>query len=256
MTGIPERLLPLLLLPIAGLLTIRLLLALTAAALAKSRLGKPLAQLIKALLRLILYVLLGLILAEKLGIDTTGIVALASVLTLAISLSLQNALTNIIGGFTLLSTKPFQVGDFVELDRQTGTVLSVGLTYTRLATGDNKIIFLPNSTVTAGQIVNHTAAGFRRVDISLHFPWDAPQEQVLSALLDAARVESALVEKPPYAAISHFDEGNICYLLQLWCNAADYWPTLHAVNRRIPQCLAARDIPLPRPQLQLYQNPQ
>ena len=174
--------------PITGLLF-----KLISGALKKSPLDPAAHGLIKALLKIILYVLLGLILAEKLGFDTTGIVALASVLTLAISLSLQNALANVMGGITLLSTKPFKIGDFVELAEQSGTVRSIGLTYTRLHTPDNKVISLPNSSVVSAQIINHTGAGSRRIDIAVFAPSDAPLSIVLEGLQEFVTVEKSII---------------------------------------------------------------
>jgi len=146
--------LPALLLVVIGIVVIVIIKKIVNSILVKSKLEKAAHSLIKSVISVILYLLLGLIVASKLGIDVTGVVALASVLTLAISLSVQNMLTNLIGGFTLLSTKPFVSGDFVEIAGQSGTVKEIGLTYTKLLTPDNKEVSIPNSAVVAAQIVN------------------------------------------------------------------------------------------------------
>ena len=136
--------LPAAVLLVAGVLVIRIVITIVTRLLEKSKLEKAAHSLIKTAIRVVLYVLLGLIVAEKIGIDVTGVVALASVLTLAVSLSVQNALTNVISGFTLLYTKPFASGDFVEIAGQSGSVLEIGLTYTKLATPDNKNVLYKN----------------------------------------------------------------------------------------------------------------
>ena len=129
-----SNLLPAVILAAIGLVAIILLDKLMAKLLAKSKLEKAGHGLIRAIFKAALILLFALIVASKLGIDVTGVVALASVLTLAISLSVQNLLTNVIGGLTLLSTKPFKSGDFVEIAGQQGTVLEISMTYTKLAT--------------------------------------------------------------------------------------------------------------------------
>ncbi|MBQ2920818.1 MAG: mechanosensitive ion channel, partial [Oscillospiraceae bacterium] len=106
---------PALIMLLVGLLVIKAILKLVDKSLAKSKLERAATSLIRSLLKVVLYVLLGLMVASKLGIDVTGVVALASVASLALSLSLQDALANVIGGFTLLSNHPFRSGDYVEI---------------------------------------------------------------------------------------------------------------------------------------------
>ena len=145
---------------VIGILAIRVILNLLRQFLETSKLEKAAHSLICSLPTVVLYLLLGLIVASGLGIDVTGIIALASVLTLAVSLSVQNALTNVIGGFTLLYTHPFKSGDYVDIAGRSGTVEEISMTYTKLTTPDNKVISIPNSAVVAGDIVNYSVAGF------------------------------------------------------------------------------------------------
>lgn len=244
--------LPAVIIAAVGILTVRLLVKLITAALEKSRLDKAAHGLIKSLLQSVLYVLLGLIVADKLGIDVTGIVALASVLTLAVSLSVQNALTNVIGGFTLLYTKPFAIGDFVEVASRSGTVKNIGLTYTKLATADNKIISIPNSAVVAAEIVNYTVSGTRRVDVEVSASYTAPMEQVLEALREAGTVATALNDSVPFAAVKGYGDSAICYLLQVWCRTEDYWTTLCQVNQNVKTVFDAKGIEMTYPHLNVH----
>ena len=117
-TFLTANLLPAAVLLALGILVIRLIMRVVEKLLQKAKLEKAATGLIKTVIRVILYGLVGLTAASKLGIDITGVVALASVLTLAISLSVQDALTNLISGFTLLYTKPFVAGDYVEIAGQ------------------------------------------------------------------------------------------------------------------------------------------
>ena len=197
-------------------------------------------------------ILLGLIVASCLGIDVTGIVALASVLTLAISLSLQDLLTNVFGGFTLLYTHPFASGDFVEIAGQSGSVKEIGLTYTKLNTADNKLISIPNSAVVSSEIVNYTANGTRRAEIIVSASYDSPVDQVLEALLEAANLETVEKDPAPFAAINRYGDNAIEYVLRFWNTNSTYWNNYCTVNKRIKEVFDARSIHMTYPHLNVH----
>ena len=98
-----------------------------------------------------------MLVAGTLGIDTSSLLAILSVAGLAVSLSMQTALSNVAGALMILTAKPFRSGDYVQIGDKAGTVLTIGAVYTSLRTYDNQIIYLPNSQVTAGSIVNMTS---------------------------------------------------------------------------------------------------
>ena len=247
-----NTLLPVALIAVAGIIIIRIILKVITAMLEKTKLDKVAYGLIRTVIKAVLYVLLALIIASRLGIDVTGVVALASVLTLAISLSVQNALTNLIGGFTLLYTKPFVASDFVEIAGQSGTVQEVGLTYTKLITADNKLVSIPNSAVVSAQIVNYTVTGTRRVDISISASYDAPAEKVLEALKEAAKVATALEDPAPFAAVKNYGDSAIEYVLQVWCKTEDYWTTLFDANQNVKTVFDAKGIAMTYPHLNVH----
>ena len=220
-----DQLIPAVLILVIGILVIRLIMAVTGKLLKKTKMDNPVLGLLRSAIRVVLYLLLSLICASALGLDVTGVVALASVLTLAVSLSLQDALANVIGGFTLLTTKPFSMGDFVEVAGQTGTVSAIGLNYTKLTTTDNKTVSIPNAQVVAAEIVNYTVAGTRRTDITVYVSAEHPAKQVMEALTEAATVPTALPEKPISVVISDYSQGAVVYLLQVWSKSPDYWTT-------------------------------
>ena len=110
-----EEIVPALLVLVVGLIVIKLLLKLLDTTLRRSNLEKTAYTLLRSFLKILLLVVLVLILCSMLGVNVTSLVALLSVVTLAISLSVQNLLTNVISGIILLGSKPFKVGDFVEL---------------------------------------------------------------------------------------------------------------------------------------------
>ena len=237
---------------VIGLLVIRIVMGLVKKALEKSRLEKAAHTLILSLSRVALYVLVALSVASTLGIDVTGVVALASVLTLAVSLSLQNALTNVMGGFTLLSTHPFHSGDFVEVAGQSGTVQEINMTYTKLVTPDNKVVSIPNSAVVAAQIVNYSAEDTRRVDISVSASYEVPTQKVIDALVLAGTVDNALLNPAPVAYISGYGESAINYSLRVWVKTPDYWDVYFLVNQRVKQIFDEQGVVMTYPHLNVH----
>ena len=246
--------LPAVLLFAVGVLAIRVGKKLVAKILERSKLESIAVNLIMKVLQVAAYVLLGLMVASKLGIDVSGIVALASVLTLAVSLSVQDLLTNLISGFTLLYTKPFTAGHYVEIAGQSGTVQEVGLTYTKLATPDNKIVSIPNGAVTSAQIVNYTVTGTRRVDFAVTASYDAPVEKVIEALKEAAKVPTVLDTQAPFAAVKNYGDHSIEYVLQVWSTTDDYWTTTFAVNKNIKAVFDAQGIEMTYPHLNIHMS--
>ena len=237
---------------VVGVLAIRIIGKILGKTLEKSKLEKAAHTLISSLVKTALYILLGLVVASTLGIDVTSVVALASVLTLALSLALQNMVSNIIGGFTILYTQPFHSGDYVEIAGQAGTVQEINMSYTKLSTPDNKVISIPNSAVVAAEIVNYTVAGTRRVDVVISASYDAPVELVLETLKEAGRLPTVLSDRAPFAAVKNYGESSIEYVLQLWCASGDYWTTLFDAHRIIKAVFDAKGIEMTYPHLNVH----
>ena len=250
--GLVDKLFSTLITLVVGILAVKLVLRLLNRALEKSKLEKAAYSLILSLAKVGLYTLLGLSLAGGLGIDVTGVVAMASVLTLAVSLALQNMLTNILGGFSLLTTHPFHSGDYVDIGGQSGTVTQIDMTYTRLLTADNKMVCIPNSTVLASEVVNYTASGTRRGQIQVGAGYEAPTQKVLDALVLAATVDNALLEPAPFAAVESYGDNAINYLVRFWAKTEDYWDVYFQVNQRIKDVFDEQGIPMTYPHLNVH----
>lgn len=234
-SGVVRKLLSALILLVIGILAIRIVMTILKRGLAKTKLEKAAHTLITSLASVVLYILLGLSVASAVGIDVTGVVALASVLTLSLSLALQNMLANVIGGFTLLYTQPFHSGDYVEIAMQAGTVQEINMSYTKLLTADNKAISIPNSSVVAAQIVNYSEEKNRRVDVPVTVSQEVPTQKVMDALALAGTLDNVLLEPAPGAVVTGYGEGVINYSLRVWVKTEDYWDVFFAVNQRVKQ---------------------
>lgn len=189
---------------------------------------------LKSACKVSLWVIAVIIIADSLGIPVTSLVAVLSVAGLALSLSVQGLLSNLFSGITLLITRPFVVGDFVEIGGNCGTVKEIGLFYTTISTVDNKIISVPNGDITASNIVNYTREKLRRVDIAVNASYNSATEDVRSAILEAVAMEpKALNEPAPFVAISSYGTSTVEYTVRVWCSSADYWDVFFALNENI-----------------------
>ena len=237
---------------VIGILVIRIVIAIINRMLKRSKLEKAAHGLIRSVVRIVMYLLLALMCASSLGIDVTGVVALASVVTLALSLALQESLTNLIGGFTLLYTHPFASGHYVEIAGQSGTVDEIGMAYTKLVTPDNKVITIPNSSVVASEIVNYTITGTRRLAIDIVTGYDVPVEKVLSALREAADIPEKLEEKGIFTEIMGYSEKGISYSVRIWTTSDDYWNAMFCIHRRINTIFLRENLHMAYPHLNVH----
>ena len=244
-----SRLLPAVIIAATGFALIQIVMKMLSKALNKSKLEKAAHSLILSLTTAVLYLLLGLMVASSLGIDVTGIVALASVLTLAVSLSIQNFLANVIGGFVLLYTHPFHSGDYVEVGAEAGTVMEIGMSYTKLQTPDNKMISIPNATVVAGDIVNYSVTGTRRLDVSIRAEYEEDSQRVIDALLEAGEDPRVLADPAPCAVITGYGTDAVNYSLRVWTKTEDFWDVNFLINRRIRDSFAEKGIRIAYPRM-------
>ena len=203
--------------------------------------------------RLVLWVVTVLITADQLGIPVTSLVALLSVLSLAVSLAVQNVLANVAGGLVLLVTKPFAVGDYVDTPCGAGTVKDLTLTYTYLDTPDGLRIAAPNSSISAGKITNYTALGTRRIEHAVSASYDAPVQTVRQALLDAVARTPGLLDKPaPEVYVNAYGESGIEYIVRAWARTADYWPAYYALLEGIKTAFDQRSVEMPYNHLNVH----
>jgi len=192
--------------------------------LSKSRLEHTLSNFIGSILKVVLYFIAILIVLSTLGVDVTSLVALLSVAGLAVSLALQNTLSNLAGGIQLLVTKPFVAGDFVEAGANSGKVEQVGLAYTTLITADNKVVHVPNSDIAADRIINYNVRGTRRVELKVTASYDAPIQTVKDAIGRLIAADGRIHADPaPFVRVSNYGSSSIEYTIRVWCEAGDYW---------------------------------
>ncbi len=223
-----------LLLILVGVVVIRVILKLLDRMLARSKSLKSLSRYIHSVAKISMAFILVLMVAEDMGIHTTSLVAMLSVAGLAVSLALQNTLSNVAGGIMLLVTTPFQVGDYVEADGVSGTVHAIDLSYTAILTIDGKEIFVPNSQLSGTKIVNYTVLGRRRVDLNFTASYDAPTATVKQAIGEVLEdIPQIITDPAPEIHLSDYQASSIQYVVRAWTTAADYWTVYYAIQEGV-----------------------
>lgn len=220
---------------IVSLLIAKLILNIAMRTVDRMNIELTLHKFIKSIIRMVVYFVTVLVIASNLGINTSSIVALASVLSAAFALAAQNSLSNLFGGILLLLNKPFLVGDYVLAGGVEGTVLEIGLLNTQINTADNKRISIPNGTISAGTITNNTTEGRRRVDMKITASYDNPIDDTKSALMDAIHGTPNILYEPiePFARVFEYGESSITYMVRVWCEGDKYWTVFYDLTENI-----------------------
>ena len=195
---------------------------------------------LRTVVRVALWALALIVVAGALGIPTASLVAVLSIAGLALSLSVQNILSNLFSGITLLITKPFGAGDLVDIGANTGVIKTVGLFYTVLDTLDNRVVSIPNSDVTSASVTNYSRNPLRRVDMTFNASYDDSTEAVRAAILEAAKADERILADPaPFIVIGQYKESSVEYIVRLWCKNSDYWDVYFGMNERVRERFAA-----------------
>ena len=207
------------------------------------RLNDRLRQIILTALKVVLYLLTGIITAEALGLNTSSLTALVSVLTLGVTLAAEDILGNVAGGLVILSSHPFNIGDEIEVSGTTGTVREITLNHTKLETADGHFIMQPNKELSSSRIVNSTALGRRRVVRRITASYDAPTDTVKAACLEAVAATPGTLEEPaPAVYLTDYGSSAIEYSVRCWTKAEDYWTAYFALNENLRTAFAAHGV--------------
>ena len=229
---------------------------------AKGRLQKlkiepTLESFLNNLIRLVLYILVILTAVNVMGIPLTSILTLIASAGVAISLALQGALSNLVGGVILLLLKPIKAGEYVKITDANGTiegtVVGIGAFYTELSMPDRRHLSVPNSSLTDTPIFNFTREGTRRLDVTFPISHDADIDHVFQVLTDLAKSHPAVFTDPaPVVHLSAYGDSSITYLVRVWCKTADYWDINFYLLEEGRRALIKAGIGIPYPQLDVH----
>lgn len=203
-------------------------------------------------LKYALYFVLAMIILGQFGVATSSVVAVLGSAGLTLGLALQGSLSNFAGGVLILLLKPFVVGDYiVECSTgQEGTVVSITIFYTRLQTIDNKMIMIPNGSLSNSCITNLSSMENRRIDLLISVSYEANLAEVKKVLREVVQKdEKVLHEENLDIYVSELGESAVQMGVRAWVKNEDYWPTRWRLIENIKNALDENEIPIPYPQL-------
>ena len=188
-----------------------------------------------------------------LGIETSGISALIASVGVAAGLAINGTLANLAGGVMILITRPFRVDDFIEAQGEQGVVEEIKICYTKIHTLDNRNIYLPNSALSTGTIINYSEKDLRRVDLEFSVGGNDP-EKVRNILLDVCKNEEKVLSDPePFARTTDYGAGNgVKVTLRAWCKGADYWDAYFNLLDGVRKAFEENKIVIPFQQMDVH----
>lgn len=200
-----------------------------------------------------LYIVLFITIAMILGIPTTSFITALASCGVAIGLAMQGFLGNFAGGLMILIFKPFKVGDFIETVDASGTVREITVVYTVLSTPDNKVITIPNGTLTNSTIQNYSSVENRRVDLDFNVSYDSDIEQVKSILMDVLNSHPEVLKDPePFARLSSHSDSALTYTVRAWCKNEKYWDVRFDIVESVKNEFDKNNIKIPYPQVDVH----
>lgn len=227
---------------VACLLVVRTVMKLISRMLSRSRLDAKAQGYIVKGLKALLYVLTAMIVLGDL-VDMTSLVALLSVCSLGITLAAEDILGNVAGGLVILSTHPFQLGDYVEADGVGGTVEEISIFHTKLLTPDGQYVLVPNRSLSSTKITNYSRLGRRRMAIKVTASYDAPTEDVIAACGDAMEMTPNLLSDPaPVTRLTGYGSSSIEYTVYCWAATGDYWDCYFALMKNLRDAFAKHGV--------------
>ncbi len=204
-------------------------------------------------LKLAMYTIVILTAVNIMGIPLTSFVTLLASAGVAISLAMQGALSNFVGGITILLLKPFRAGDYVKIGDTEGSVKSIGVFFTEFVTPDNRHISLPNSNLTTSAIINYTREGSRRMDILFGVSYDSDIDRVEETLMDAVRQTNSILPDPaPMVRLTACGDSSLTFTIRVWCKSPDYWDVQFDLIENGKRALDAAGIEIPYPQVDVH----
>ncbi|MBS6447026.1 MAG: mechanosensitive ion channel [Clostridiales bacterium] len=209
--------------------------------------------LIVDLVKVALYVLLIVILASVLGIENASIAAAVASAGLAIGLALQGSLSNFAGGIMILIFKPFSIGDFIDDGTHSGTVTDIGIFYTTLETPDNKIVTIPNGTLSNQSVTDYSTKEIRRLDLKFSVAYDSDIDLVKDTLQELADAHELVLKEPsPFVRLGEQGDSALVFYLRVWVKASDYWTVNFDMLEASKKIFDKRGISIPFPQMDVH----
>lgn len=234
---------------IVGRILIGVINRLVARMLDRRRIDVSVQSFLRSLVKILLTVLLVVSVIGALGINTTSFAALLASAGVAIGMALSGNLQNFAGGLVVLLFKPYRVGDWIEAQGVQGKVEEIQIFHTLLTMADNKVVYVPNGSMSTAVIINYTRKDTRRLEWTVGIDYGEQVEKARAAIADVLAVDSRVLADPaPFIAVSALADSSVNLVVRVWVKQEDYWAVFHETYRRIYDTFNERGIDFPFPQ--------
>jgi small conductance mechanosensitive channel len=205
-----------------------------------------------SLLSIALKILLILTVLGILGVPMTTFIALIGAFGLAVGLALQGSLSNFAGGVLILSFKPFEVGDVVQIGSNIGSVSEIQIFNSVLINARNETIIVPNATASNTEIINFTRNGERRLDLQFGIAYESNLEDAKKALSNAvSQVDTVIRRDETQVVVVNLGDSSVDLELRVWVNSSDYMPTKDKLIEEVKISLDNAKVEIPYPKTEL-----
>jgi small conductance mechanosensitive channel len=190
-----------------------------------------------------------IIVLQRFGVETTSLIAVLGAAGLAIGLALQGTLSNVASGTMLLLLRPFQVGDYIDVNGTGGTVREIGLFTTVLVTADLVYVSMPNSLIFSNTITNYSREPNRRINLTVGIDYDDDIDKAQKIALDLIKADPRVLKFPePIVPVGALSPSSVDLILRCWVRTSEYWNVLFDLQKNIKLRFDAEGITMPFPQ--------
>ncbi len=239
---------------IVGRFLVSMLNKLAAKMMDKRHLDVSIKTFVKSLVNILLTILLIISVVGALGVETTSFAALLASAGVAIGMALSGNLQNFAGGLVILLFKPYKVGDWIECQNFSGTVREIQIFHTILTTADNKLVYVPNGSLSSGVVTNYNTQETRRVEWVIGVDYGENYDKVEKVIREVIAADGRILNSPePFIALSALDASSVNIVIRVWVKTSDYWGVYFDMNKTIYATFNEKGIGFPFPQLTVHQ---
>ena len=238
---------------VIGYLITKLISHIVSKAMGKSKIDGSARSFLVSVVRIFLYVIVIVMALSMLKVPMSSILTVLGAAGLAVSLALQNCLSNLCGGFIILFSKPFSQGDTVELDGTVGKVSAIGILYTKLVTLDGKTVYIPNGKVSEAKIINFTADSVRRIDQTFSIAFSADFDKARQVILDIIKNSPILLDSPaPVVRMSGQTDSAVTIDALVWTANDNFYNARYDLIEGVKAAFDREGIEIPYPQTDVH----
>ncbi len=238
---------------IVGRIITNFLVGIVRKVLSKANVDNILINFISSIVGWVLLLIVVIAALNRLGVDTTSLIALIGAAGLAIGLSLQDSLKNFAAGVLLITFKPFSAGDYVEAGGTAGSVQNIAIFSTTFNTPDNRQVVVPNGAIYSGVITNYSAKDTRRIDMVFGIGYEDDIRKAKEIIENILKSDGRILDLPePRIAVSELADSSVNIVVWPWVKTSDYWNVKFDITEKIKLAFDENGISIPFPQMDVH----